>query len=328
MNYETIQKAIENGTLRKYDLTSAAVGDKVLGWEPGEVLAIYGEDVVIGWDLADGKSADIFLTNQGHGVYLAPLCWVEDKPVYKGDVLYRQNGKQVTVRCLNGDGTFLLFEEGGRWTTDGSISKLSWTDPTILCLVEGKPVRKGDVVFSRDGDKVTITDFEMGVIITTPGQVMGETQWTADYLSWTDPTILFEVEGKPVRKGDVLYSPGGVVVKRVISHVVPYETYDKKDNRVTALRVWGDDGIWDKPEKLTWTKPHIVINGFNVPEPVREPLSEGTMYYVPHLFSGRAEFYSWAGDDVDHHFLRSGLVHLTGEAAIAHAQALISLTKS
>lgn len=134
----------------------------------------------------------------------------------------------------------------------------------------------------------------------------------------------------PVRKGDVLYSPRGAVIKRVVSHVEPYESYDKEDNPVTTLRVYGDDDLWDKPEKLTWTKPkpHIVINGFNVPEPVREPLSEGTMYYVPHLFSGKADFYSWAGDDVDHHFLRSGLVHLTEEAATAHAQALISLTKS
>ncbi len=333
MNKETIKAAIKDGTLRKYDLTSVKIGDKVLGWEPGEVIAVYGSNVVIGWDSDDGKTVVTYLANYDHGIYLAPLCWVEDKPVYKGDTLYWQNGKQVTVLRLNGDGTFLLFEEGGSWSTDGRISKLSWTDPTIL----------------------------------------------------------FDVEGKPVRKGDVLYSPKGVVVKRVVSHVVPYESYDKEDNPVTALRVWGDDGLWDKPEKLTWTDPTVLfevegkpvrkgdvlygtwlgnqaegyeitgkdvdgrpmwrdgvvlteslddltwtkpkapplnINGHIVPAPEREPLPNGTMYYVPYLFGGTDESYWWGDDGTDHHFLNSGLIHLTEEAATAHSQALLSLTKS
>lgn len=322
MNKEIIKAAIKGGTLRKCDLTSAKIGDKVLSWEPGEVIAVYGSEVVIGWDLGDRKSADIYLTNQDHEIYLAPLCWVEDKPVYKGDVLYRQNGKQVTVRCLDGDGTFLLFEEGGSWTTDGSISKLSWTDPTTLCLVEGKVLKVGDVVFSRGGDKVTVEAFEMGYVITTPGQVMGSTQWTTDYLHWTDPTILFEVEGKPVYKGDVLYGTW------LGSQPIGYKITGKNNK---GWIMWRDGVLTDNPEKLTWTKPKappLNINGHVVPAPERKPLSNGTEYFVPYLFDGKADNYEWAGDDVDNHFLNRGLVHLTEEAASAHAQALISFTKS
>ena len=338
MNKEIIQTAIRNGTLRKYDLNQAQAGDKVLGWKPGKVLAVYGEDVVFGWDRGGRKSVNIFRTHHAHEIYLAPLCWVEDKPVYKGDVLYLPKGT-VKVRTIDRVEKFRSYDDDGKAITrlrvygdDGfwdSPEKLTWIDPSSY-EVEGKVLKVGDTLFSKDGDKVTITALEMGYIITTPGQVMGGTQWTADYLSWADPTILFEVEGKPVRKGDVLYSPSGRIVKRVIYHVLPYKSYDKEDNPITRLRVYGDDGFWDSPEKLTWTKPktHIVINGFDVPEPEREPLPNDTTYYVPDLYNGGAWGYEWDNGEVDHRLLNSGLIHLTKEAATAHAKALISLTKS
>lgn len=333
MNKEIIKAAINDGTLRKYDLTQAQAGDKVLGWEPGEVLAIYGEDVVIGWDLDDGKSADIFLTNQGHRVYLAPLCWVEDKPVYKGDVLYSPNGT-VKVRTIDRVEKFQAYDDEGKAITrlrvygdDGlwdSPKKLTWVEPEPEpeYTVEGKVLKVGDTLFSKDGDKVTVEAFEMGFVITTPGQVMGNTQWATDYLSWTNPTILFEVEGKPVRKGDVLYGTW------MGSKPIGYEITGKND---VGWPMWRGGVLTDKPEKLTWTKPKappLNINGHVVHAPEREPLPEGTMYYVPRLFSGKADFYRWGGDGADHHFLRSGLIHLTEGAATAHAQALISLTKS
>ena len=73
MNKEIIQTAIRNGTLRKYDLTKAQAGDKVFGWEPGEVLSVYGEEVVIGWDMGDRKSVSIYRTHHAPEIYLAPL---------------------------------------------------------------------------------------------------------------------------------------------------------------------------------------------------------------------------------------------------------------
>lgn len=72
---------------------------------------------------------------------------------------------------------------------------------------------------------------------------------------------------------------------------------------------------------------NININGHEVPEPVREPLGHKAKYFIPAI-SGRyfaTEFY-WCNDDTDSRFLERGLVHLTEEAAIAHAKALLSFT--
>lgn len=148
MNYETIQKAIKNGTLRKYHLSLAQVGNRVIEPTPGVVIAIHWDKVVFGWE--DGNITH-FDPYDDHCIYLAPLCWVEDKPVYKGDTLYRQNGKQVAVSGLNGDGTFLLFEDGGSWATDGSIYKLSWTNPKTPITINGIDVPAPEVVAPADG---------------------------------------------------------------------------------------------------------------------------------------------------------------------------------
>lgn len=267
MNKEIIKAAIKDGTLRKYDLTQAQAGDKVLGWEPGEVLAVYGEDVVFGWDMGDGKSASIYLTNYDHEIYLAPLCWVEDKPVYKGDTLYRTSEWgtcSVVAKELSEDGRFIVFEGNYDSALDGSRSKLSWADPTIL----------------------------------------------------------FEVEGKPVRKGDVLYGTW------LGSKPIGYEITGKNDK---GWPTWRGGVLTDKLEKLTWTNPKappLSINGHVVRAPERKPLPNGTTYYVPDLYDGGTEDYEWDNDEVDHRFLRSGLIHLTEEAATAHAKALISLSKS
>jgi hypothetical protein len=107
-----------------------------------------------------------------------------------------------------------------------------------------------------------------------------------------------------------------------------YEITGKNDK---GWPTWRGGVLTDKPEKLTWIKPKAPprnINGHAVRAPEREPLPEGTTYYVPDLLDGGAEAYRWDDDDTDSRFLRSGLIHLTEEAATAHAQALISLTKS
>lgn len=280
MNKEIIQTAIRNGTLRKYDLTQARVRDKVFGWEPGEVLAVYGKNVVIGWDLGDGKVVCVYPAHHAHEIYLAPLCWVEDKPVYKGDVLYSPNGT-VKVRTIDRVEKFQAYDDDDKAITrlrvygdDGfwdSPEKLTWIDPSSY-EVEGKVLKVGDTLFSKGGDKVTITALERGFIITTPGQVMGGTQWTADYLSWTDPTILFKVDGKPVRRGDVLYGkwPGSlprgyeVIGKNSAGYPLWRNgilTYDLKDL------------TWIKPKSATLDIQEVLLDGI--------PLEAGqTIYYI------------------------------------------------
>lgn len=76
-------------------------------------------------------------------------------------------------------------------------------------------------------------------------------------------------------------------------------------------------------------KPRTInINGFEVPEPVRELLKDGAEYYIPSLkSSGGHDCHNWHGDDYDNLWLAKGLIHLTKEAAQTHAKALLSFTQ-
>ena len=312
MNTEIIRKAYQQDLLKEYDLASAKVGDKVLGLKPGEVLTIYGDTIVFGWQCGEVRSVNSYRQGTSVGIYLAPLCWVEEKPVYEGDTLYKENGKPVMARKLTSNGELLLFSRGGSWRIDGSDSKLTWEPPQEdVFEVEGKPLKVGDTLFTKTGDEVTVEAFEHGTVVTTPGTKYGCTYWTTDFLSWTDPTILGEVEGKPVRKGDVLYgkwwgsADSGYVVDGI----------DK--GHLTS-------GGVALPWRLSWTKV-IYIGGHWVPVPELDAPEKGKLYYVP-SFIAEPLCYRWDNDKFDLQMLAKGLVHLTEENAEAHAKALVAFT--
>ena len=94
---------------------------------------------------------------------------------------------------------------------------------------------------------------------------------------------------------------------------------------------------WNTAIKYRRKTITIHINGFEVPEPCREPLEGVTHYYMPDLMesaggssSGLSSGWVWSAwddDEVDHARLKAGIVHLTGEAAALHARALLSFTE-
>ena len=194
MNKDQFYNAIATGSLRKYCLSKAQVGDKVLGYDLGEVIALWRNQVVVGWDTCTNIST--YCSFQTPEIYWAPLLWVEDKPVYPGDVLYRVSDRSVyqkTVRGLSEDGKFLRFDKGS-WAIEGSDSTLSWTDPRIM--VEGKVLSVGDTLFSRNGKKLTVTGFEGSVIISKQGDT--PEYWTADFLTWDIPVTFININGYDV----------------------------------------------------------------------------------------------------------------------------------
>lgn len=70
----------------------------------------------------------------------------------------------------------------------------------------------------------------------------------------------------------------------------------------------------------------IKVNGFDVPEPVRNPLNKGDMYYMPNTYSER--FYrkfTWMNDMDDKRSLERNLIHMTEKAAVAHAKAMLGI---
>ena len=95
------------------------------------------------------------------------------------------------------------------------------------------------------------------------------------------------------------------------------------------------DGIWrDLQTNPRWLtdfeyrrkQKTIIINGFEIPEPMRVRPAVGDAYYYPHLFSGGVRTFPWIGDEIDQRAFKSGQCHLTKEAAELHLEALLSFT--
>ncbi len=97
-----------------------------------------------------------------------------------------------------------------------------------------------------------------------------------------------------------------------------------------------------KLDGLKWTGPNAIrrllsepncfslatrtheINGFEVPAPEVEALNDGDEYYIPDPASHEWYVqYNWEDDCLDYSWLRRGLIHLTMEAAIANAKAML-----
>lgn len=94
----------------------------------------------------------------------------------------------------------------------------------------------------------------------------------------------------------------------------------------THLLLNGDELIYHEVWSLTEPAPrHIEINGHKVPAPESTPPKYRAQYYVPAITHEEpALLYFWDNDETDRRCLERGLVHLTKEAAIAHAKALLS----
>ncbi len=107
--------------------------------------------------------------------------------------------------------------------------------------------------------------------------------------------------------------------------------YNDPENVVVEYQC--STGEWcDCDDEPTWRestpyriKPRTIrIGGMNVPEPVREALPIGKRYYYPTMqYKDTVDAFTWQGDGFDKRLLARGLVHLTKEAAIEHAKALI-----
>ena len=86
--------------------------------------------------------------------------------------------------------------------------------------------------------------------------------------------------------------------------------------------------LWKIDTKYRRKQKIININSFEVPEPVREPLLDGQIYYTPSLLGIKhsGNCMKWRGSNIENILLKNGLIHLTPEAAELHAKALLSFT--
>ena len=77
----------------------------------------------------------------GKNIRLAPLCWVEGKPVYPGDVLERENGKAFIPDIVAISGELRMLREG----------LPSFLNPELLRWPRPKPVKRWINIYPNTG---------------------------------------------------------------------------------------------------------------------------------------------------------------------------------
>jgi len=87
------------------------------------------------------------------------------------------------------------------------------------------------------------------------------------------------------------------------------------------------------PERYSLKPRTISINGHDVPEPLRGPLPRGTTYWIVTLDQPCEAIWLYGGSDERDiadamNLFHSGRYHATREAALAHAEALLSFTRT
>ena len=139
--------------LRPFDLEAAKRGELVC-WGDGDGPLRYvgkatGGAYAACFEWIGGTHNGTFETYARGDLRMAPLCWVEGRPVYKGDTLYFDDttinpGRALIVHSANDT---RAHDQGGN---SACLSRLTWNKPNpVLCEVEGKPVRKGDRLWSN-----------------------------------------------------------------------------------------------------------------------------------------------------------------------------------
>ena len=75
-------------------------------------------------------------------------------------------------------------------------------------------------------------------------------------------------------------------------------------------------------------KPRTIrIGKYDVPEPERNALEEGEIYFTLDLDAPNLPgVYAWTGTSLDASRVAKGIIHLSRKAAELHAEALLSLT--
>lgn len=105
--------------------------------------------------------------------------------------------------------------------------------------------------------------------------------------------------------------------------------YDGKNWTKIEVRDITIDILINPSIKFRLAKERITIGNLTFPKPETEPLEYGTDYWVAtaaRSISSYAVPLTWRNDAVDKRYLSRGLAHLSQDAAIEHAKALIKLS--
>ena len=149
-----------------------------------------------------------------------------------------------------------------------------------------------------------------------------------------NPELVIELGKQYIRRDGRIYEPVehntdvdkismGYIFKTKDPVHGDYVSYTKNGKFLQGVAISESDLIEE------YIKPNTInINGYEVPEPVREPLKNGKEYYAasPHT-RGKPYLYKWVNCEFDKHALKNGLIHKNKKAVKKHNRALMSFTK-
>lgn len=159
--------------LRPVKFKDVQVGDVLVlkGSSPVNKSSVaYKADKFVVLQYSDGTESTCYRSRLESDCELAPLCWVEDKPVYPGDVLYRPAVEEgvalVASDVLRSESgvEYLHFSNaaGAYEYTDNRRGYLTWTKPEPKAIpsfqVEGQDVFPGDTVYYYGDNKDNWSD--------------------------------------------------------------------------------------------------------------------------------------------------------------------------
>ena len=113
--------------LRPFDLEEAEKGNPICWKISGEIVEYVSGPDICG-SVCVSMNNYLYLT-QYSGLRMAPLCWVEGKPLYKGGTVYSDCGQgPFKIVGVTGNGTVLTTKESG-WAV--YIDAATWVAPKV-----------------------------------------------------------------------------------------------------------------------------------------------------------------------------------------------------
>lgn len=115
--------------LRPFDLEAAKAGGVLIDQEDGaECRYVAGPHPVTKEIVVEFRGQAGFMLGEASDFRMAPLCWVEGRPVYTGDVLYRlDTGAEGSATAAFGTGVVC-----SEWPERPfSADEITWTPPKV-----------------------------------------------------------------------------------------------------------------------------------------------------------------------------------------------------
>lgn len=94
-----------------------------------------------------------------------------------------------------------------------------------------------------------------------------------------------------------------------------------------AMHLFLADQALNQPMEWTVEPQTIRIGDRDVPEPLRVVPELGARYSLANIIDGTAATYCWHGNSLDFKWLKNGLIHATEEAAQAHIDEILELSR-